>query len=527
MENSLFNQPEPWTAGNESLYYVTNQLNLREIINGGFIGSVFSFDNKYYEDLLNIAPGYIPFLNASMISSASKKVSVMKTAHLHPVVLELDAKDLKKGADHIYSHSDEPRHILCVVLSRPVSMCEIKAIHFISAEDLEETRLREWGEIIQPLDLYHLSPQLFNSVDDSTKLYEWLSSLPPVNYPSKNDFMLFDRMAGAVALCSFQKEFGLSLTEDLTLLMKPSVQKHTVTLPKWLAEGIHPSTFSLGKRNVDEERALFTAALSVLYRQNLDTVGTSIDIALETGRQIENMKLSPDKTLSIKKNLERMRAYIRNERDLVPSPAKPGFEVSKALTLFLMRWEYDELIHWSPEETGATEAVMMTALAFAGAAAGFKNISSQYRTTTTDELISQRMISAMFDVKKQKKAAEKVKVVMPPDQEFPVVGIELPTAVSHGLSPIATFDPNSKQYNLLAGELCRYMNWNDCVTTRIRISGSPATITNAAGNYTEISIGGVAEIIYDIDAGKFSKYMSECDPVALSIFQNFNFPKEN
>ena len=79
-------------------YFVTNQLNLMYMLAAGMIMPPKGFGKKYYEDSLNVVPGWIP-LFAGTVPKRMLDTVVKENANLRPVIVIIfvDVDDVLNG----------------------------------------------------------------------------------------------------------------------------------------------------------------------------------------------------------------------------------------------------------------------------------------------------------------------------------------------------------------------------------------------------------------------------------------------
>jgi len=124
-------------------YFVTNQLNLLYMLAAGMIMPPKGFGEKYYEDSLNVAPGWIP-LFSGVIPRQALNAAVKESRNLKPVIVVLNLSSIKGGARAVSLNrkvSDirlpEELTVLhpCIFIPAPLPTAFIECFHFANKED--------------------------------------------------------------------------------------------------------------------------------------------------------------------------------------------------------------------------------------------------------------------------------------------------------------------------------------------------------------------------------------------------------
>jgi hypothetical protein len=124
-------------------HLLTNQLNLMYLLAAGLVPGPRGFGNKYYQDPLSVAPGWIP-LFANAIPAEALAQAVSEAGHLRPVIAELDLTPLRgpvvvMAADGRLREARYPDdldgHESALFVPAPLPTAWIKALLFSSAAD--------------------------------------------------------------------------------------------------------------------------------------------------------------------------------------------------------------------------------------------------------------------------------------------------------------------------------------------------------------------------------------------------------
>ena len=124
-------------------YFVTNQLNLLYMLAAGMIMPPKGFGEKYYEDSLNVAPGWIPLFSKTVPREALN-TAVKESRTLRPVIVALNLSSLKGGARAVslnrkVSDIRLPEELTllhpCIFVPAPLPTGFIECIYFANKEE--------------------------------------------------------------------------------------------------------------------------------------------------------------------------------------------------------------------------------------------------------------------------------------------------------------------------------------------------------------------------------------------------------
>ena len=401
MENSLFGQNEALKTRSDSpLYFITNQYNLREVLTGRYIGSVLSYDNKYYPDFLDVCSGRVPLFTAPIGLDAADFVKHDPETSF-PVLIEVNTSHLNLDGSPTFLRTEgdtgaTAAKTYCYAWAGVIPFSAITAIHFISPQDREEFSLRAFSELPDASYLYRVSPQLVDSSFGEPALNEWLSLQSKVDVPSAADFERMDRVSGAVVICASRTK-DIRDRRYIEQLGEWNKQKHSLTsnrLPYWFQQGFYPKKFGRGG-SPDTNSILFSAVVNVLHRFDWKASRRTLDILQSIEKELDQWSLQENERLLLGEIFDRARRYIRSEKNFEPFKPSTGYDVAKALLLFLLRPDPHQLLAWPQAETGADNNVMLTTAAFAGLLIGRKSLSLEFRPEELDKQAAQTVVQGL------------------------------------------------------------------------------------------------------------------------------------
>jgi hypothetical protein len=515
MEQSLFDQQKPEALSTERIFFITNQLNLREILTARYIGSLYGYDGKYYDDYLADCPGRIPLFTSPLSRTAGVRVCESNPGILRPVYLEIKAGAL---TGHV-SFPAETKTPVCITTEKLISLSDVLSINFLTAEDMTETALREYSDLPDLRKLYRVLPDLFSDQDHTGEILAYLRSLPPVILPSDAEYKIYDRIAGAVTLCLY---YINGKKDILNFFLSAGFKnagkvKLPPALPDWFKLGLYPDY----SKDLNSESVLFASAVKVLHTLTADTVNVKSEIIEQIRRETTLFNIPEETRKTLYSGLDLMHKYIRNEQPFGPNIPKPGFEVSRALLLFLMRSDYRDLLVWSKDETGANDNIMFTALAFAGLASGVKSMDISFRPDVQDQKIADMIVRelnspASLKIKKTDLKTSKVtKAVTDPDQKLPVNENAVVSLIEKLKSAAVNTD---RLTNFIATALCSYMSWDECVETSGSFNSENSITMLFEGKTVNFKLKGIAAVNYTINLPSFINLIDDCEKEVLIVF---------
>lgn len=424
-----------------TLYFLTNRMNLNGILSSRLVAPRESFQ-KYYTDLLQATPGWVPLLRDAPTSAQIEVVTTERGAGA-PVLVEFPLDVLGK------TKSDAP-----VVYVPAVALSQAVAIHLPSERDLREHRARGYSNVHPHEALLRVTPDLFQSAaSDSATILRPPSPAPAV------DWRRIDRIRGAINAAFASVTSGEQLVHVAALV---GVRKlpAAVGVPAWfgwldLEDHADPDA----RPEPDSARAdhvAFRAAYDVLGDRDVSDSWSPNEVLDAVESRGREAGLAEDAADAIVRNLRRVRSIVNVEVDFEPfRPSASALVSAKALLLVLLRQDLDQLLAWSEEETGADDATRIVAAVLAGRLRGLSRESTALRSLELDDLT----------------AAWAVRVAR---GGSPLLGKAQLTANSRGTSLKIDGVQVAKQSALLPDLLSKYQRTADAKKEGIRIKVSRA-----------------------------------------------------
>ncbi|MBW9213234.1 hypothetical protein KV102_00140 [Mumia sp. zg.B53] len=354
-----------------TLYLLTNRMNLNAILSSRLVAPRESFQ-KYYTDLLQQTPGWVPLLREAPTSVQIEAVTTERGAGA-PVIVEFPrdvAGKLRLDAPVVF--------VPAVALSRAV------AIHLPSERDLREHRARGYSNVHAHDELLRVTPELFASETVDTQ-----ALIPPKAAPAV-DWRRIDRIRGAVNAAVRAASSGEQLALVAALVGAPKLPA-AMTVPPWLAwSEVDDHNARVIRPQPDRavpDHTVFRAAYEVLGERDVTEAWSPNAVLDAVEARVRKADLADDATDAMIRNLGRVRSIVNVEVDFEPfRPSARALVSAKALLLVLLRQELDQLLAWSDEETGADDATRVVAAVLAGRLRGLSRESTELRSLELDDL---------------------------------------------------------------------------------------------------------------------------------------------
>lgn len=347
-----------------ALYFLTNRMNLNTVLAARLVAPRESYQ-KYYADLLDLCPGWVPLLAAP------------------PSAALLDSVDAERGsggaaliefpADALHTSGA----VGAVVFARGVALASATAIHLPSERSLREHRARRYGNIHPHDELLRVTPELFtgDQVDAVVEAPEGRGLA---------DWTRLDRVRGAmnavVTAASTPEELALAAA----LLGAPDLSAKRLGRT-W------PALDDTAPENGSGVSSADSLTFQVIYHVLLETDATSRwvpeEIVDRVARDMSGLLPAPESVALVTRNLERVRELVRAEAAFEPfRDTGSALSSAKALILLLLRPDLSELLSWPAEVTGADGTTRTLAAAMAGRLRGLSRESVGVRTVVFDDL---------------------------------------------------------------------------------------------------------------------------------------------
>ncbi len=517
-ERTLFEREE---ADETGLLFVTNRYNLLEILSSGLITGQAGF-SKYYLDFLEYAPQRVPLFAGPVDNTILDDVTREDPDTAFPVVVEINPQVLgDAGVDaltpegeSIQASFDDSRPYVWAP-SAVIPRAAFRSIHFLSSEDREDFLSRPLGNVRPDGIPLEVSPNVGgNGPVTADDVGRWLTSLPELPTPGERAIQVEDRVGGAVLVAlraAGDSERFENYLMSLVDADEPDVQKDTGSyVPVWLCQPLHPEYRKDIELPKDGDSVLFRSAVDTLFDVVRDRRWNNEEVIDEIEQRFREVEQDDAVQNEILEQFSRLRDVIRVRKPF--GGFNPGgSDVVKALLLVLSRPDPSNLLSWSREETRATDEIMVTAALFSGLLTGRKRLEVSQRRKDIDDRLAWEAA---------RRLSRKDEVVGPVKQfskEEPRNIIDL----------LAEADPSREPAAL---EICREMEWEDCILTVIIppsdenmememfYAGSPRDGRRKIANFR---IKGEAGCRYEVDPDAFKNRLEyERDTVPSDLLSS-------
>jgi hypothetical protein len=482
---------------NNRFYYVTNQFNLREILSSGFIASRHSFDDKYYEDLLNLCPGKIPLFENCIDEIIIKEVNRHDPETSYAVIFDIEGAAIDRAQLEKVENNTQNARISAFLYEGALYLNSIKNILFLNDKELRDFSSRTFKDLPDYSNLFKVDDSFVNNEISFESILKSIGKMQVSDIPSTVDFIRIDKMGGAGALyCSYVKNSESAILD----LLRGSKSKKLSRIPAWIQTGFEPKSSNELASITDINQLLYSATVTVLHRYNFETVNQRTKILDEIEDVTKQAFLSEEDQATLQRRYARTKKYINNEIEFEPFRSQEGDEVLKSILLFLLRPQYSDLLLWKTSETGASTDIMATALTFAGIVAGRKSIDVKYRPIKFEEKIVNAVLESLkwqreTKVKVTKGSSKKSAGKKESEKEINLFTEDKTQyGTTDGDKEILSFLEQFKvnEFDLktanLALDICKQLNWDDCLYTHIESDTSSGVVILPGKSPSRISI---------------------------------------
>lgn len=364
--------------GTRRLFLLTNQMNLIGILSSRVLAPRESFQ-KYYADLLELSPGWVPLLTVPPSTQLVERVVAERGAG-GPVLVEVPESVL---------NARDPDTWVTYVRAAPLS--DVVAIHFPEMKSLREHRARRYSNVHPHDDLLRVSPELFAS--------SWDVEFP-LRAPGKGttlDWLQIDRVRGALNGLLAAADSGEGLAVAAGTLDASQIPKATV-LPHWLTWDSLTGRVTVPETESEAElaqRLIFQAAYRILGERDQTESWSASEVLETVVGEIHSVQPSPGVQVLIDRNLQRVREIVNVERDFEPfrNPGSP-YVAAKSFLMVLMRPDLGQLLAWPTKETGADPTTRTVAAVLAGRLRGLARESVKLRNKALDDITAAYAVHA-------------------------------------------------------------------------------------------------------------------------------------
>lgn len=354
-----------------TVYFLTNRMNLNGILSSRLVAPRESFQ-KYYADLLQQTPGWVPLLRDAPAPAHIEAVTSERGAGA-PVLVEFPLDALGKVK------LDAP-----IVYVPAIALSEAVAIHLPSERDLREHRARGYSNIHPHDHLLRVTPELFQSGASDVITLSPASPAPAIDWRS------IDRIRGAINAAFASVTSGEQLVLAAALVGATKLPA-TVNVPAWfgwvdLDDHAAPDTRP-APDSARPDHVGFRAAYDVLGDRDVSEAWSPNEVLDAVENRVREAGLADDAADAMVRNLGRVRSIVNVEVDFEPfRPSTRALVSAKALLLVLLRQELDQLLAWPHDETGADDATRIVAATLAGRLRGLARESVDLRSLALDDL---------------------------------------------------------------------------------------------------------------------------------------------
>lgn len=354
-----------------ALYFLTNRMNLNGVLSSRLVAPRESF-GKYYADLLDRCPGWVPLLTQPPGQDLIDAVLAERGAGA-PVIIEFPL-----------SVAGEQPLDVPVVYVPAVGLAEAIAIHLREERDVREHGARGYSNVHPHEDLLKVSAAQFAGASSAGSII----AAPPE--AASIDWQRIDRIRGAVNAAVAAAGSGEELAVAAAFLGAEKFPA-TVTLPEWVSwrelNDHGAPDDRIGPDQSLADHVGFRAVYDALGRCDATEAWSPNAILDEVATGIRASGLPTDLLDAVMRNLQRVRSIVNVEVDFEPfRPNARAMVSAKSLLLVLLRPDLGELLAWPQHDTGADDATRVTAAVLAGRLRGLSREAIHLRSIALDDL---------------------------------------------------------------------------------------------------------------------------------------------
>ena len=492
----------------ESVFLVTNHLNLMYMLAAGLVMPPAGFGDKYYRDPLECFPGWIPLFVGKAPRDAIES-STREAGHLMPVIVEFGLSPLSGQVMTVHEEGlaerrfpdqmDGSEHVVLVPAPLPTSW--IESVIFRSADDKRkyERDGKDFGNV--PLEDFKRRTRTKKALFTKTSNTSW----PPGEGPAERAVPL-ERPLAAGGVMAMLLRFG-NLGEQAIRACRnafdpvadswPPADDHPILagLGTWVRDGAarlptspDSETDRAGLQNASQAKLFWNAVEGLVEWRDAGRTGSAEDVLVD---RLSTASSSLDPRLQT--GVRKLRDTLVSLSGLANATASELFErhdtpLAHAMTLFFLHRDCADLFDYRSERLG--EADWLAAAILFGIRDGWLNLPLRLRGhTEVSAAISHRMARM--------------------SHRIAGTDLDLGEAPARVL-PLRELFGNGSAWRAsersAALGLSRAQKW-DCVHTRINLGPGEYKLTVKGGS-TQVEVPGEPRIVPEVDSTRFFELLS-------------------
>lgn len=383
------------------LFYVTNRYNLNEILSSGLVAPLAAFD-KYYDDLLSIAPGRIPLFGGTVDHSIIEAVSEKNSGDAYPVIIEFDRSTLSgtevqtlqpNGVEATSSLSGGQFGACAPAAIIPRTA--LRMVHFLGERQMKDYASHPLSNVRSNPPAFSVSPDIVSKGPISfEQLEEWMRDLPPTDGPDQHDISIEDRIGGAVIVANRFATPRSAIMRGLLHFAEGGIRNEKdlaplAEMPHWLRQPIRPRRWAdTADLPDDQESVLFRSAVSVLSRVDIGKTSDRIGILGDIRDEFRSTGCTSTMITDTDEQLERLEDILLAKERFEGFKDK-GSNVIKALLLVLLPFKLDRFLSMKEDKFRTDDdSIPLTAGIFFGLIKGRKTLPLSLRDAELDDRLT-------------------------------------------------------------------------------------------------------------------------------------------
>jgi hypothetical protein len=367
---------------NESYFFPTNRRNLLSILSCGVLGPKETYA-KYRSDLLDLTGGYLPLfkggISTDVVSMVTNNVEMN-----YPVLVEIKKdcipNEYLKGQDRENGWFELCSYILCFE--------DTGTIHFMTDVQKEDFLAKSFDNVPMENYEYTVSPELF-SIDRKFE-EKWVAELPP-RYDDleklKRKGSIADKVTASVALLAKNMQRSDDAILLRALIEFSTIPDEVVISPEYdaLVELMNATIFDDRREEEmvkNENVILMQLLLEHLIHTDPSEGWNAIDVLDRIYQQY--VQEVPTAHEGIDKWYIFCKKILKNEMDIDPKVFSDESDIVKrAIFLFLLRPEYDDIIRSESSNLRPGHVVRILAMFLSGFWVGYERLSNEFKVPST------------------------------------------------------------------------------------------------------------------------------------------------
>lgn len=462
----------------QAYWFYTNRYNLIETLSTGLLKPRAGYQ-KYYKDLLDLCPGYLPLFWRPQPSGVHSYGGTDSTAF--PVALEIDPERLAATIGAM-PRPNEPApvgargNVDIIIVRGVIPLSAVRTIHFRSETERKEHQARRYTNVPEQVPKNLVSPHIFGSEDasQSSDVLNEISSLPDLDEPSANDFTDASSIAGGIALAShFAPDpvgFASRIVQSVEAVQPLSTDSGFAWLERIIVSIIAENEAITGP---DPDERLFIAIARAIRYEPRDS-WRPVQFLRALLDKVGGPDVPETSPPTIGKYIEKIIGIAEGFEEVPPFTGK-GLISARGLLLYSLGAEPTAVDRWPMSIAHPDELSCAAGAFFVGLRSGRARLSTERRPQDIDRVLLRwecewlnRGSGLVTVVPHQFKSVTRDSHVNMDKRVDPELGSAI-----HVAEAFRANENGGERVRKLAFRIIDEMKWDDCAVTRVYGSLAP------------------------------------------------------